>query len=339
MDSAFTSLQGAGDEDPVDPAIVDQAIAWYVKLSSGVETPDDHAAFQRWRNADPEHVRAWLRLEAMGKQLQHSTARIAPAVTRKTLRAMAVGSPARRRVLKGLMFAGAAGGTAWLLRDQLSVEGYFADIHTATGERRTIVLEDGTTLLLNTASAIDVRFDDRQRLVHLLSGEVMATTAHDPIGRPFLLTTRDGTLTPLGTRFTVRRDDASRSTRLAVLAGQVDVYPRNDPAQHVLVSAGWQTRFTHDAVDTPTRLDDAAQSWTDGILTAERTRLADFLSELSRYRHGYLRCDPAVADLRLTGAYPLHGTDPSDRILASLEQTLPVRVSRVTRYWVSVGPR
>ncbi|WP_370444251.1 hypothetical protein [Candidatus Burkholderia verschuerenii] len=53
-------------------------------------------------------------------------------------------------------------------------------------------------------------------------------------------------------------------------------------------------------------------------------RLADFLSEIGRYRRGVVRCDASIADLRLSGTYPL---DDTDRVLAALAHALPVRIA------------
>ena len=55
-----------------------------------------------------------------------------------------------------------------------------------------------------------------------------------------------------------------------------------------------------------------------------------------RYRPGLLRCDPAVAPLRVSGAFQLHDTDA---VLAALPATLPVSVRYRTSYWVTIGPR
>ena len=82
--------------------------------------------------------------------------------------------------------------------------------------------------------------------------------------------------------------------------------------------------------------DMAGSAWTRGLLIAENMRLADFLSELARYRRGHLGCDPKVADLRIVGTYALADTD---RVLAALEATLPVRVRTPLPWWVVVEPR
>jgi transmembrane sensor len=62
-------------------------------------------------------------------------------------------------------------------------------------------------------------------------------------------------------------------------------------------------------------------------------RLGDFVSELRRYRAGHLSCDEVVADLRLSGTFPLVDTN---RVLDTVARTLPVEVVFITRYWVTV---
>jgi transmembrane sensor len=188
--------------------------------------------------------------------------------------------------------------------------------------------------MLNTATRVEIAFGAERRRIDLRNGEIMLATARDPLQRPFVVDTADGTLTPIGTRFTVRSGDfAEDGTRVAVLDGAVEVRTRDNASTPLVVRAGEQRMFTHSAIQAVAALADNAVSWTQGSLGAERTRLADFLAELGRYRRGHLGCDPDVADLRLTGAFPL---DDTDRILAALEDALPVKVRYLTRYWVTL---
>ena len=83
-------------------------------------------------------------------------------------------------------------------------------------------------------------------------------------------------------------------------------------------------------------VDATAAAWTKGVLVADNLPLGDFLDQLARYRHGVIRYDQSAADLRLVGAYPLADTD---RILAAIEDTLPVRITRLTPWWVRVQGR
>lgn len=327
------STAPAGDSPAIDPAVLDQAAHWFVRMASGQAGAGEREALSQWRSADPEHERAWQRLQGVEQKLRGAAAMPAPVARAALGAAVDLG---RRRALKTLAVAGAAVGTAALWsREQGLWQRWTADYRSGVGEQRQVVLADGTQLLLNTDTAVDVHFDGAQRRLTLRSGELRVVTGHDPQNRAFIVATRDGALRPLGTRFTVRRLEGESQTRLGVSEGAVEVRPAA-AAQPLVVQAGQQTVFSAAGAAPPLPLDDAAGSWTDGVLTAERMRLQDFLAELSRYRPGRLRCDPAVADLRLTGSYPLGDTD---RILAALQQTLPVRISSFTRYWVSVGAR
>ncbi|MFT4103404.1 MAG: FecR domain-containing protein [Burkholderiaceae bacterium] len=337
----------AGDDGrPVAESIVEQAVGWYVRLASGQQTPKDQAEFEQWRTAHADHECAWRRLQAIGVGLQASTTHVAPAVSRTVLARTTEIMPARRRAFRALVWTGAGGTALYLAQQQLPwrarLAAAIADERTATGERRSLVLADGSRLMLNTATAVDIRFDDRQRLVVLRSGEIMVATARDAQARPFVVATQDGTLIPVGTRFSVRRDGtgADSATQLAVIEGAVDVRAA-DAASGVptRVHAGQQVRFTRQQVLPIEPLRDAVLSWADGTLTAEGMPLGQFIADLDRYRPGWLRCAPEVAHLRITGTWPLVGDDPIERILASLERRLPVRVDRVTRYWVTVSAR
>lgn len=330
--SLFTSLSKSGDD--IDASIVKQAIVWLVTLQSGSASPADKRACAAWREADSRHEQAWQRLHGLGQDFRASGNVLAPPLLRSVLRNSERSK--RRVVLKSLFGIALLGGTATVVRNQPAWHSAMAEHQTATGEQRKIVLADGTHIMLNTATAIDVHFDDQLRQVVLHRGEIMIATGHDEAGRPFELKTSNGSIRPIGTRFTVRHIDQPSSTAVAVLEGAVNVRPGHGAS--VRVNAGEQSNFTELAALPPFVLDDSSAAWTDGVLVAERMRLADFASELDRYRPGVLRCDPAVADLLVSGSFPLR--DP-DAVLALLAETLPLQIRSITRYWTTItaGPQ
>jgi transmembrane sensor len=91
--------------------------------------------------------------------------------------------------------------------------------------------------------------------------------------------------------------------------------------------------FTREKITSPMSVPPGAGAWTQGMLTVIEWRLGDFITELSRYRHGFVRCAGSVAGLRLSGAFRL---DDTDTILENLGVSLPVKVTYLTRYWVSI---
>lgn len=125
----------------------------------------------------------------------------------------------------------------------------------------------------------------------------------------------------------------SDRSELAVFDGRVMLTPSTRKEEPLWVSAQHQLRFNRQHWSTPHPLDANSGAWTDGMLVAAHMRLGDFLAELGRYRRGQLNCAPGVADLLISGTYLV---DDSELILDLLEISLPVRVKRFTRYWVTV---
>lgn len=99
------------------------------------------------------------------------------------------------------------------------------------------------------------------------------------------------------------------------------------------LEVGQGATFTDNNISAITTVNDNQQSWSSGRLIAERMRLADFADEISRYRHGLVRYQPEVADLRISGVFSLNDTD---RALTNMASSLPVTVVYRTRFWVSI---
>ena len=323
---------------PVDESILQQALEWQVTFWSGEVTAQERADFQRWLAADSEHARAWAQVQRTDERLQA----LSPPVAAEALRTGAAAARSTRRTILGVagLLAG-AGVAAYAVRQTPQWQSVGADHHTGRDERREIALPDGGLLMLGSATAVNVRYDARLRLVVLRAGEIFIATAPDHASssagapRPFVVQTADGSLRALGTRFGVRRSDDA--TRVAVQEGAVEIRPiKDDLAGVVQVQAGQQARFNRAFVEPPQPLEPNATAWTRGLLVAERMRLEDFLAELGRYRSGILRCDPAVRDLIVSGVYSL---DDTDHALRNLAKALPVQVQTTTRWWVTVKPR
>lgn len=315
-----------------------EAVAWYARLCSGDATEADREAWQRWHEAHPDHQRAWRHFEALQATLQRVPGHLAAA----TLQA---GRRGRRRVLRGI--AALAGGAAlaslsWRLAGpQGGPRAWLADYRTGTGEQRSVTLADGSQLTLNTRTAVDVSIDAARRLVVLLEGEILVRTARPGTGpggerkdaRPFMVQTPEGRILALGTRFTVR-SEGERSV-VSVLEDVVEVRAAQAPGQAVRLEAGQQAVFTRARIEAPQAADPVFADWAGGSLIINGWRLEDVVRELARYRPGRLACDPAVADLRVSGVFPVTDTD---KALAVITRAFPVRLAGMTRYWLTLVP-
>lgn len=322
---------------PISSAIADQAAEWLTLLMSGEVSKQELHDWQQWRIAHADHERAWQHIEIITGRLTF----LQPKAAYQTLSPFAspLDNPeslSRRKLLELLAVGGIVCTTGLFASRTQTFQQLAADYKTGTGEQRSFVLDDGTQITLNTASSVELDFTARYRLVRLVAGEVLITTGHASGSqvtedRPFIVQTAQGRVRALGTRFTVRQHDGH--TQVAVLESAVEVSPRNGAAVTARIQSREQASFTLDTITTMRPLAEQTIAWSRGQILADNLRLGDFVADLNRYRPGVLRCDPAVADLRLSGVFPVQDTD---RILATLPQVLPVQVVKRTGYWVTI---
>jgi len=324
-------------DTPIPAAVRTQAAEWLVALQAEDVSDETRALWRQWRKAHPDHERAWHRIESFGQTLQGLPPGLAQMLNAPV-------SPRRRQAIKALACVLFVGGAAWVAEDSVPWRLWVADKRTGTGERADLTLQDGTLVQLDASSAVEVLFDAEARMLRLLAGEIMVTTASDPMtgagagqSRPFIVQTAQGRLRALGTRFSVSTlgDEASGASRVSVFEGAVEIRPRLAPDAPLVLRAGEQGRLTRDLAETGGVVDESAAAWTRGMILAQDMPLEEFLTRLGRYRAGWLVCDPAVAHFKVTGTYPLAD---SDLVLDVLAATLPIRVQFVTRYWAAVRP-
>ena len=313
-----------------------EAAEWFSEWQAGEMPPAKRQRWQAWREANDTHRWAWQQVESVSRRFDHlgdderQAADSVISIARQQRRG-------RRHLFGGLAslaFIAALTAALWQSTPLPGlVQQWGADYHTTTGEISRIVLEDGTQVWLSSSSALDVDYDQQQRRLKLVAGEVLIETGDDA-ERPFYLDTRAARLTPLGTRFSVGEQPTGEL--LAVFDGAVAIQTLGD-AQHAgqrqVVRAGHQARYSAGRVDKLTPAEGRHEAWADGILLAESMSLKAFAAELRRHHFGRLEVDPAVAGLTLLGAFPLNDLE---RTLNMVETTLPVKVHRVMPWWIKI---
>jgi len=298
-----------------------EASRWYVRLQASDVDDRDHAAWQAWLSQSPSHQQAWQQVENLSAQL----GQLPSSLVRATLNSADISRRQMLRHLGMLALVAPLGFAVWQLAPWQQWSAQYA---TATGEQRRIDLPDGSQLTLNTASAVDIQFDSEARHIRLYQGEILVETAHDPQtpSRPFFVDTPQGRVQALGTRFTVRLDDDY--SRVAVLEKTVRIFPGN-ASESLDLHQGQQASFSKQQSQLSAKPMD--ESWWTGNLMVVDMPLRDLLNELSRYRKGSLTCVDEVAALKISGAFPLKDTD---RALAAITRSFPVREERFTPWWV-----
>jgi transmembrane sensor len=332
--SALRSNSGAGAITAAQREALSAAAQWYAQFEGGETNAVEQRAWQAWREASPVNKWAWSRMEALRARLREMPGPLSAATLRIAAGQRAEGAVLNRRaVLKGMVSAMAV---SWLGYELVPWMNLRADYTADAGATRAATLADGTRIVLDVRSAVRVDFDAGQRRLHLLAGEVLVETGRDPSPtyRPFTVHTAQGSLRALGTRFAVRQQ--GEATRLGVLEHEVEITPRDSTSTTTRLRAGQQAWFTADSVGDVRSADERLIAWTEGRLAVSDWTLAEFVAELGRYRSGWLRCDPKIAELRISGAFPLRDTDAA---LRAVEHALPVVARYRTPYWVTLQPR
>ena len=278
---------------PHKRTLVAEAAAWLARLHSDERTGQDEAAFRAWLAEDEEHAAAFLHVTAVWEASASVEALPEPQPSR-------LRKPSRRAVLVGslaVLAAGAGGAGAWLLSGPKTYA-------TRVGEQRRVALEDGSSILLDTNSAVRVRMSADRREIELMKGRAHFDVAKDSL-RPFLVRAGRQQVIALGTAFDVDREDGH--TTIVLLEGQVAVRPldRLSASPERIMAPGDRLMFRRDELARSDRPDLAAMSaWQSGRLIFAQETLLAAAREFNRYnKRQLIIADPALAAMQVSGVY------------------------------------
>ncbi|NMY02020.1 FecR family protein [Pseudomonas sp. WS 5059] len=293
------------------------AHAWVIRLTSGSVQPSDVAAARAWCEQAPEHQQAFVEARRMWSLSAH-LAQPAASARPSARRLWAMGIAAS--LVLGL-------GVTWAQRMALD-----ADYYTGTGERRQVVLADGSQITLNANSAVDVKFTDDGRRITLRKGEAVFDVKPDP-QRPFSVQAGALSATALGTIYAVRRD--AEHVDVTVRRGRVAVTGEPDK---VTLGAGETVGGRADGLGAKQRVDvDTMLAWEQGRLVFELTPLAQVLEQLERYRPGIIVLrDSRLGALKVSGTFQLNDLDEG---LTTLENVFALKIERYTDYLLVISSK
>lgn len=320
----------------IEPGVAKQAVELLLAWQDADDPDTRWQAIMHWRNQHPEHERAWQQIERVNQQFQRVATGSANRIVHHALTSNGL---SRRSLIKGLAAVVLGTGVGLYAERERPWEIWSADHHTSRGGRKTVTLADGTEIVLNSDSAVRLVQPMDITRIDLLRGEVFLRTGQDrhPAARgtpAFQITvvTRQGSLKPLGTRFSVmQRPD---QTAVAVYRGKVEVVAAaSGEVSHV--QQGQAVRFDARGPVLRETASETDAAWTQGMIIARAMLLSDFLDQLRRYHPGLIRCTPELAHLRVSGTYPIGSLDP---IFTALAANLPLEVVRVAPFWVQLVP-
>lgn len=324
-------MPSAGDGPRAREALRKEAADWFAKMH-GPDRESMRLEFERWRSRDPKRRAAYASLERdweLSAALADTPMGRAPIfVRRPSIFAM----PGPRIAFASLVLIVAVGSGAFFLWPRGSapapvVAQAAPPVATAIGEIRTLRLADGSTVTLDTDSAIEVALSKSARVVRLMRGRARFDVAHDP-ARPFMVEAAGKTVVARGTMFDVVL--GREGVRVTLLRGSVEVRgvppAAGRPAPLARLVPGETFLAAPDGEPRVAAAPKGGDQWVSGMLSFDGASLGAVVDEANRYSPHKLRlASPELADLRVTGVF---NALPTDTLAAALAAAFGLRVER-----------
>lgn len=325
-----SNAQPHSDHAHISPAVMEELIAWSVRLSSGTASEQDEYDFQQWRAKDTRHEAAWQTLHAMEQTLNVVPAKSKTLVTQTIalVDQQSQHSGKSHNTFKQLGLGAIAFFAVSLLVSQLGP--WYQQSHFATplGQRATFTLSDGTTMTLNTNTSVDIHYALFKREIVLNNGEIYLETGKDTKAlfgrRAFWVNTKQAALEAIGTRFSVYQQETS--TRLHVSEGIVAMHTDTHPPVRAFANESYHMQgATFFPVKVASQQQDLT-AWLDGVIVAKQMPLNALVPELLRYQALPVTYDAEVGNLTVSGVFQLNRADPAEHALQTIAKTLPIRI-------------
>nr|WP_321358892.1 FecR domain-containing protein [uncultured Hyphomonas sp.] len=274
----------------------------------------DEEDFALWLNAEMAHrvaflraLSAWSRAERLSVLRSNQPAPRKSFVRRPAVQMLAAAACVAMAILVVMPF-GLFGGEPAAPQP--------LHYQTARGEMKTLTLEDGSVLTLNTDTSVDVTFSDDKRQVALIEGEAFFDVAKAP-ERPFLIDAGEGQVRVLGTSFGVERRQGV--VEVAVSEGTVWVgsSAQKDASESILTPGMIGYASANGVIVETTDVETVSQRlmWREGRLKFNDTPLRDVAAEFNRYNTIQLVVtDEATGDIEIGGTFRLDNVEAFARL-------------------------
>ncbi|MDH7972534.1 FecR domain-containing protein [Sphingomonas sp. AR_OL41] len=310
-----------------------EASEWIARMR-GPEAEMSRLDFERWRARDPRNRAAYAGME----QISRLSGRLGDtplgrAHLAKVNRRPFFALPGPRIAFASLGVALLVGGGTLLLwrgdgPRPVAVAQASAPFETRVGQIHIVRLADGTTVTLDTDSAIEPEFTGQARVVRLSRGRARFDVAHEA-GRPFMVEAGGRTIIDRGTLFDVVL--GREGVKVVLLRGAVEIRDRKAR----VAGAAPIARLVPGQVfaDAPaagvaqvSAAPGGSDQWVKGMLSFDGAPLEDVVAAANRYSTHKIRLgEPALAGLRVTGTFR---ATPTDGLAAILAATFNLRVER-----------
>ncbi len=299
----------------------ESAATWAMRLALPECGPQERADFEKWCAKSPANVAAFEKTEkslaAIDAHLSHpALVNLVDEVLKQTEPVQTIWQRwAIPRVAAGFSLIIAVTGLMFISSQQWG--GYNNNIKvydTVVGERSTAILADGSTIILNTNSRIEVDYNSNARRVVLIRGQAWFEVEKNS-SWPFMVEAGNQRITALGTAFDVRLN-RGEAVQVVLIEGRVavdefiaDVSDSKQPSiphKRIELVAGDRLVASAQAMRIVDRANlEEATSWRDGQIVFNGKPLSQAIIEVNRYSRDQIRLseDQHLRDLPINGVF------------------------------------
>lgn len=277
-----------------------EAADWVVRLSQPAVPYADLTAFYAWKR-DPANAEAYAHAEALWS-------RSAELAGDDAINDAVQDALDRRPRTRAIAFASSAmiGAVALVIALFFWINATATQTYvTKPGERRQIVLEDGSAVLLDTATRITVAYGSNERGIRLDHGRARFGVSHGD-GREFRVDVAGIKVVATGTRFDVRDDGILSSATL--FSGGVRLEGKSDTTR--VLAPGETAIISRGKVSEVRRSLPQDSSWAGGSIVFDRTPLGQAIAEMNRYSQRPITlASPTLAGREITGVFDANDSE------------------------------
>lgn len=276
-----------------------QAAEWLERHLAGGWRDEDQAALDAWLAAAPTNRVAYLRVKSAWTKADRLAALNLPLPRRS--------AQVSRRLFPVLLRLSAGFGLLAIISlaaFNFVTRSQAQTFATAIGGHKLIHLRDGSSVEMNTNTAVEVIASANSRTVRILRGEVYFQIHHNA-AHPFVVYAQGRRITDLGTEFLVRTHMSGLKVALISGSARLDASESGN-RKFVLLKPGEVAIAKKDSISLAKEpLDQIVDelAWRRGMLVFRHITLASAAAEFNRYNARKLVITNDIADLKINGTF------------------------------------
>ena len=274
-----------------------EAADW-VAQRKGNPQPAAEEAFQRWYRESDRQAEAYDRMAA----IWDAAGRTSAPADREPLNDNARSVTGRVAIAASLLGILVAGALVLAAGRGASTEPRPLLLASAIGEVVPYRLADGSEVVLDTASRLEVRYSPTRRRLVLLSGRARFAVADD--ARPFAVAVAGHEVVATGTTFEVSLIGAEPAVRLIEGSLEIRGVGWRSGARQARLNAGDDVVLVRSGPPRRSKARSSDSAWTRHMLEFDATPLGEAIALANRYSTTQIRlADSEMALRRVSGAY------------------------------------